>query len=324
MDPLLAVIASTVTLAVFSFVVGIRASRRSAMEERLESFKNERQTGPVAAAEGPVLRKRSYSGLPIFSTFLAQLGGSEQVAINLERAGLPLRVGEYYIIRYAMALLFLLIPFVFSQGVFAFIFAAGLAVLGYALPAMWVGSKRASRSKKMNGQLVEMLGMVSNSLKSGYGLMQSFEFAGKQIDAPLATELKRMLRDANLGMSGEDALQAMGERIGSADLDMVLTAINIQRAVGGNLSEILESVAHTMRERERIRGEIATLTPQQMMTGIIIGGLPVGMGALFMLINPDYMGLLFTTPAGRIMLLAAVALEFLGATSMKKLLAIEI
>ena len=147
MDPLLIVIAATVTLAVFSLVVGIRASRRTAMEERLESFKSERQAGPVAEAEGPVLRKRSYSGLPIFSTFLAQLGGSEQVAISLERAGLPLRVGEYYIIRYAMALIFLLIPFVFSRGVFAFIFAAGLAVLGYALPAVWVGSKRASRSK---------------------------------------------------------------------------------------------------------------------------------------------------------------------------------
>src|SRR3970040_2149973 len=317
MDPLPIVIAATVMLAVFSLVVGIRASRRTAMEERLESFKNERQTGPVGEAEGPLLRRRSYSGLPIFSAFLAQLRGSEQAAINLERAGLPLRVGEYYIIRYAMALLFLLIPFAFSS-------AGGLAVLGYALPAMWVGSKRGSRSKKMNGQLVEMLGMVANSLKSGYGLMQSFEFAGKQLDAPLATELKRMLRDANLGMSAEDALQALGERIGSADLDMVLTAINIQRAVGGNLAEILESVAVTMRERERIRGEIATLTSQQRMTGIIIGGLPIGMGALFMLIKPDYMGLLFTTTAGRIMLLAAVVLEFLGAMSMKKLLAIEI
>src|SRR3990172_5019203 len=191
MDPLLIIIAATVMLAVFSLVVGIRASRRTAMEERLESFKSERQAGPVGEAEGPVLRKRSYSGLPIFSVFLAQLGGSEQAAINLERAGLPLRVGEYYIIRYAMALIFLVVPFVFSRGVFAFVFAGGLAVLGYALPAMWVGSKRASRSKKMNGQLVEMLGMVSNSLKSGYGLMQSFEFAAKQLDPPLSTELKR-------------------------------------------------------------------------------------------------------------------------------------
>lgn len=326
MDALLVVIALTVMLAVFSVVVGLRASRRSSMEERLESFRSDRQAGQEEQQEqeGPVLRQRSYSGLPILSAFLGQLRGSEQAALNLERAGLPLRVGEYYLIRYVAALGLAVVPFVFSRGVFAIVLAVGMAVLGYTLPAIWVGSKKGARAKKLNGQLVEMLGMAANSLKSGYGLMQSFEFAAKQLDPPLATELKRMLRDANLGMSGEDALQAMGERIGSVDLDMVLTAINIQRTVGGNLAEILESVVFTMRERERIRGEVITLTSQQRMTGFIIGGLPVGMALLFLLINPEYMGLLFTTTAGRIMLLVAVGLEFLGAMTMKKILAIEI
>jgi len=324
-DSLLIIIALTVLLAVFSLVVGIRTHRHSAMEERLEPFRGERQTVEGQRQEGPVLMKqRSYSGLPLLSTLIGQLRGSEQVALNLERAGVPLRVGEYYIIRYAAALLFFVVPFIFSRGAFAFILGLGLAVLGYSLPAMWVGAKKNARSKRLNAQIVEMLGMVANSLKSGYGLMQSFDFAANQMDPPLATELQRMLRDANLGMSGEDALRAMGERIASPDLDMVLTAINIQRAVGGNLSEILEGVAFTMRERERIRGEVATLTSQQRMTGIIIGGLPVGMGMLFMVINPDYMGLLFTTTAGQVMLVAAVMLELLGAMSMKKILAIEV
>lgn len=315
-------------LAVFTFIVGLRGGRTSAMEARLQSFRAERQEGPEDGKErpeGPVLRKRrSYSGLPLLSGLLGGMRGSEQAAVNLERAGVPLRVGEYYIIRYALAVVLFLAPFLFSRGIFAFILAIGLAVVGYALPAVWVGQKRGARMKRLNAQLVEMLGMVANSLKSGYGLMQSFEFSSKQLDAPMATELKRMLRDANLGMSGEDALNAMGERIDSVDLDMVLTAINIQRAVGGNLAEILEKVAYTMRERERIRGEIVTLTAQQRMTGIIIGGLPVGVGLLFMLINPDYMGLLFTTTVGRIMLLLAIVMEFLGAMIMKKLLAIEV
>ena len=325
MDPLLVVIALTVLLAVFSLVVGIRASRRSAMEQRLDSFRSDQQKVVAAVEEGPVLRQhRSYSGVPVLSAFIGQFRGSEQLAVNLERAGVPLRVGEYYLIRYVMAVMFLAVPFIFSRGVFAFILAIGAAALGYSLPAIWLGSKKGARTKRMNAQMVEMLGMVANSLKSGYGLMQSFEFASKQLDAPMATELKRMIRDANLGMAGEDALAAMGERIDSADLDMVLTAINIQRSVGGNLAEILESVSYTMRERERIRGEIMTLTSQQQMTGIIIGGLPVGMGLLFLLINPDYMGLLFTTMAGRIMLVLAVGLEFLGAISMKKILAIDI
>lgn len=324
MDPLLFIIALTVLLAVFSLVVGIRARRQSPLEDRLESFRGERQTVEVRRQEGPVLRQRSYSGLPLLSALIGQLRGSEQVALNLERAGVPLRVGEYYIVRYVAALLLFVVPFVFSRGVFAFVLGIGMAALGYSLPAMWVGAKRSARTKRLNAQMVEMLGMVANSLKSGYGLMQSFDFAANQMDPPLATELRRMLRDASLGMAAEDALRGMGERIDSADLDMVLTAISIQRAVGGNLAEVLEGVSFTMRERERIRGEITTLTSQQRMTGIIIGGLPVGMGLLFLLINPDYMGLLFTTTAGRVMLVMAVGLELLGIMSMKKILAIEI
>ena len=324
MDPLLIIIALTVLVTVFSLVVGIR-SRHSPMEERLESLRSERQTVEGQQQEGPALRKqRSYSGVPLLSALVGQLRGSEKVALNLERAGVPLRVGEYYIIRYVAALFFFVVPLIFAKGALAFLLGAGMAVLGYSLPAIWVNSKRSALVKKMDAQMVEMLGMVANSLKSGYGLMQSFEFASNQMDPPLATELRRMLRDANLGMSNEDALQGMGERIGSPDMDMVLTAINIQSAVGGNLSDILEGVSFTMRERERMRGEINTLTSQQRMTGIVIGGLPVVMGGVFMVINPDYMGLLFTRTAGQGMLVAAVVLEFLGVMSMKKILAIEV
>jgi tight adherence protein B len=154
--------------------------------------------------------------------------------------------------------------------------------------------------------------------------MQSFEFAGRQMEPPIALEIRRMIRDANLGMSAEDALTAMGERIASKDLDMVLTAINIQRAVGGNLAEVLDQVGTTMRERERIRGDIITLTSQQRMSGIVIGGLPIFMFALFMGMNPSYMGVLFTEMAGRVMLVAATSLEVLGYFSIKRIMAIEI
>lgn len=133
-----------------------------------------------------------------------------------------------------------------------------------------------------------------------------------------------MLREANLGLSAEDALNALGERINSKDLDMVLTAINIQRAVGGNLAEILDKVAFTMRERERIRGEISTLTAQQKMTGVVIGGLPIFMFLIFMVMNPSYMSLLFTELVGRVMIAIAIGLEFLGYLSIKRIMAIEV
>ncbi len=325
MNLLVILISAAVMLAVFALVVGIGGLRsKERMSERLEAYRSDRLPQATDEAQGPRLRKRSYSELPLYSAFLSQFKGSEAVAIHLERAGVPLRVGEYYLIRYGMAVVFFALPFVFSQTVFTVVIGLGLAGLGYMLPAAYMSSKKKARRTRIDGQLVEMLGLVSNALKSGYGLVQSFEFAARQMSPPLSQELRRMLREATLGLSAEDALNALGERIDSADLDMVLTAINIQRTAGGNLSEILESVAYTMRERERIRGEISTLTAQQRMTGVIIGLLPVGMGLLFMIINPDYMGLLFTELAGRVMLVAAVGLEIMGALAIRRVLAIDI
>lgn len=328
MDPLVLVIAGAIAVAIFSFVIGLRDTRARADDVMAHRLGTMRKEGVRVAAPaekiGPLLRQRVYSGMPLFSAFLTQFRASERVAVNLERAGLPLRVGEYYMIRFGLAFVCFLLPLAFSRAPFTFVVALGLGFLGYAMPALYVSSKRRSRTNKVNAQLTEMLGLIANSLKSGYGLMQSFEFAAKQVQPPLGNELKQMLRDANLGLAAEDALTALGERIDSADLDMVLTAINIQRAVGGNLAEVLEQVAFTMRERERIRGEIQTLTAQQRMTGIVIGGLPIGLGLLFMVINPEYMGLLFTETAGKIMLVLAVGLEVVGALSIRKILAIDV
>src|SRR3990170_2916684 len=318
MDPMMFVIAGLVLMSVVMLITGMAGAGKARMEDRLDQYRMDREVQPGAGLDRPRLRQRSYSGLPVLSVFLSQFKGSEQVAIFLEKAGVPLRVGEYYMIRYAMGGLFAVIPFIFSQTLFSVFIAFILAAVGYMLPAMYIGSKKRARTARTNAQLVEMLGLVANSLKSGYGLMQSFEFAARQMQPPLALELRRMLRDANLGLSAEDSLNAMGERIDSKDLDMVLIAINIQRTVGGNLAEILDQVAFTMRERERIRGEVVTLTSQQKMTGIVIGGLPVMMFLIFMVMNPGYMSLLFTEMAGRVMLAMAVGLEFLGYLTIKR------
>jgi tight adherence protein B len=330
MDPFIVAIAAVVLLAVFTVIWGLlgpKAEDESALSKRLGAYKGVPQgAGAPKTAEEKVarLRQRSYSGLPILSTFLAQFKGSEKVAIHLERAGVPLRVGEYYMIRWGVGAIFFVIPLVFGPSLFILGICAGMGLVGYMLPSYWIGSKRKSRMNHINAHLVDMLGMVSNSLKSGYGLMQSFEFASRQMDGPLSQEIRRMLREANLGLSAEDALNALGERVDSKDLDMVLTAINIQRAVGGNLSEVLDQVAFTMRERERIRGEIATLTSQQRMTGIVIGALPVIMFALFMVMNPPYMSLLFTELAGKAMLVTAIVLEVCGYFAIKRIMAIEV
>jgi tight adherence protein B len=328
MDPLVLVIALVVLLAVFSIIWGAfgpkPTEQQGGMSSRLDAYRPDYNQPVTTDEKVAKLKQRSYSGVPILSAFLAQFKGSEKVALHLERAGVPLRVGEYYMIRWGVAAIFFVIPLVFGPSLFILAVCLGMGFVGYMLPSVYIGNKRKSRMNRINAQLVDLLGLISNSLKSGYGLMQSFEFASRQMDGPLAVEIRRMLREANLGMSAEDALNSLGDRVDSKDMDMVLTAINIQRAVGGNLAEILDQVAHTMRERERIRGEIATLTSQQRMTGIVIGALPVIMFALFMVMNPAYMSLLFTELPGKIMLVTAVVLEFLGYLVIKRIMAIEV
>jgi tight adherence protein B len=132
------------------------------------------------------------------------------------------------------------------------------------------------------------------------------------------------MRDTAMGASIEQALTSLNERVGSSDFDIVITAILIQRSVGGNLAEILDNVAHTMRERERIRGEIRTLTSQQRLTGYVIGGIPIGLLIIFMMISPEFTSLLFSDPLGQKLLAAAAVSECLGFAVIQKIVNIEI
>jgi tight adherence protein B len=191
-------------------------------------------------------------------------------------------------------------------------------------PAFYMKRRREARSKKLESQLPETLTLVANSLKAGFGLLQSLSLAAEQMEHPVGTELNQTIHEMHIGSSAEEALLDLSTRCESYDLDLVVTAILVQRSVGGNLAEILETVAETMRERVRIRGEIQTLTAQQQMTGIIIGLLPLVVGGFFMIVSPEYIGLLFTESLGRIMLGIGIILETVGIMIIRRILDIEV
>jgi len=324
MQPLALLVALAVMAAVTLLVIGIsqaRGSGQRALSRRLESFSRGETGRPSGGGDESLLRPTDRGKLGPLAGILSGSQGVESSALALERAGIPLRVGEYMAIRFALAFVLLLVTFMLTRNV---LIALPMAPIGYFLPRWYVGSRRRHRQAKINGQLEEMLNLVSNSLKSGYGLLQSFEYASRQLGPPLADELKRMLQEANLGAGAEGAIQALAERIASPDMEMVVTAITIQKSVGGNLAQTLDNVAYTMRERARIRGEIRTLTSQQRMTGIIIGGLPIFVGGIMFAINPDYMLPLFTDSMGKILLLIAVGMEALGIVLIRSLLSFEV
>jgi len=309
----------TVALLVIGLSPGTGSGPRN-FTRRLEQIS--RGAGPPSNVPIPAyLRGRDPGKLGPFARLLGTSRGVESAALELDRADIPLRVGEYMALRFAVAAAFLLLTFIVTKMVYI---ALPMGVFGYFLPRFYVRSRRKGRQAKMNAQMVEMLGLVANSLRSGYGLLQGFEFASRQLAPPLGDEIKRMLQETSLGVNADEALQNLGERVSSADMEMVITAITIQRSVGGNLAQLLDGVSYTMRERERIRGDIKTLTSQQRMTGIVIGALPFFLGLLFFAINPDYMGVLFTETMGQVLVMVALGLEALGVVTIKSMLALEV
>jgi tight adherence protein B len=325
MQPLALLVALAVMATITLLVIGIsqaQGAAQRALTRRLEHFSRGETSRPSGDGDDKsLLRRTDRSKLGPFAGILAGSRQVESSTLALERAGIPLRVGEYMTLRVCLALILLLVTFTLMGNLFI---ALPMALIGYFLPRWYVSSKRHSRQAKINAQLEEMLTLVSNSLKSGYGLLQSFEYASRQLAPPIASELKRMLQEANLGAGAEAAIQALADRIASPDMEMVVTAITIQRSVGGNLAQTLDNVAYTMRERDRIRGEISTLTSQQRMTGFIIGGLPIFVGLMMFAVNPDYMLPLFTETTGKVMLLIAVGMETMGAVLIRSMLNFEV
>jgi tight adherence protein B len=301
------------------------ASPRGSLERRLGNLLAESTGFEVAAADFGALRQTRTGSLPFIGALLQGKEWTAETAARLESADLRLTVSEFVGLRVFLGLILgTLMILVLGSSLVGVLPAILLGFIGYKLPNFYVNFQRDKRIRKLNEQLPDALSMLANSLKAGFGLMQALDLASKELTHPLATELRRALNDINVGSSSEEALTAMAERSGSEDVDIVITAMLVQQSTGGNLAEILENVAHTMRERIRIRGEIKTLTTQQVFTGFIIGALPIVIGLLISLVNPTYITPLFTETAGNVMLGGAAVLEFFGVMLIKRILAIEV
>jgi tight adherence protein B len=326
MDPLalgaaLAVLVTTVLGIVFLSSAATSAGGGRARNRLQSLFGDSVLERPTV---GSALREQRSGDLLGGGSFLGQ-EWTAKTAMDLDQADVHLRVGEYVALRLGMALLFFAGVFVLVPSrPTAMVLGIALGAVGYVAPAFFVRTRKQKRLSKLESQLEEALTLTSNSLKAGFGLLQSLDLAAQQLEHPIATELRRMLHDINIGSSTEEALVALSQRAGSYDLDIVITAILIQRTVGGNLAEILETVAHTMRERARIRGQVRAMTSQQRMTGFILGALPVGIMGILFLLSHDYMMPLLTTVPGQVLLVGAGIMELIGVLIIRRILAIEV
>lgn len=213
-------------------------------------------------------------------------GFAQRLARDLARADVKMTAGEFLILQFLAT----------ASGGLAAYFLSGESLLlglvgllaGYFIPRLWLNRRIAARLGAFNSQLPGTIDLLANSLRAGYSLLQAMETVSREAPEPTATEFRRVVREVGLGLSPQEALDHLVRRMQSDDLELMVTAINIQHEVGGNLAQILESIAHTIRERVRIKGEIATLTAQQVISGYIISALPILLALVLYLINREY------------------------------------
>jgi tight adherence protein B len=221
------------------------------------------------------------------------------LARELARADLALKPSEFLAIRFAATVGVPLVMIVLSPIVSLFsspiLWLIG-AVVGYWVPGFWLNRRKSKRLKAFNGGLADTITLLANSLRAGSSFLQSVEMVCREAQPPISTEFTRVIREVNLGLPLDDALANLSRRVKSEDLELMVTAIAIQHQVGGNLAEILDTIAFTIRERVRIKGEIKTLTAQQRMSGYVVGFLPVALVLVMQVVAPTFMAPMFQQP----------------------------
>ena len=316
-----------VGLALVGLAVGLGAyalaSLASSTDESLNAVLRPYSEGPVAPDEmdGQLAQTALLQrAVELTEEFAERQGFLVKVERALERADLPLRAAEALFFYGAGAVLVSLLALALGG------FTMGLIVAGLTLlvPPALVNFLASKRSKKFSAALPDTLNLLSGSLRAGYSLLQGVEAVSKEVGDPMGQELRRVITEARLGREIEDAMDAVAERMDSPDFAWAVMAIRIQREVGGNLSELLLTVADTMVHRERLRRDIAALTAEGKISAIILGLLPVGLGAFMWMSNPVYMKPLGATTMGHVLLAVALVSLLIGFAWMKKIINIKI
>lgn len=282
----------------------------------------QRHGSDEAQPRGAVLLKEDAFGEDSsLNKALRRFAWSERRAKLLDKADVALKVSEYVIIAIvAFALVALLVTVI--SGLWPV--GLGFGIIAVLVLEYWVSSRAKKRLALFNKQLPLALESMSVSLKSGFGVMEAVATVVREMDAPVSTEFQRVIDEARVGGSFESGLASMVERIDSQDLRIVARALEIHRKIGGDLAEILDQVAKTMREREELRGHIEALTAQQRFGGMVVGLLPIWVAGVFLVFDPSFISPLWQETAGRILLAVLVAMEAAAFFFMRRIMSIEV
>ena len=331
------IVAGIAALAILLIAVGVASSGGSGISDRLERYASGQKPDKKAKStgQGPISDLIAQSeALANFNKVVEGRDFGANLSREIARADLKLKPTEF---------IFIWIGSIIGIPVAMFIFSFALpalgnpimlligALIGFWLPRFWLNRRKSGRLNAFNKQLPDTITLIANALRAGSSFLQAIELVVRESRPPISTEFSRVIREVNLGLPFEQALENMVRRVRSDDLELMATAISIQYQVGGNLAEILDSIAYTIRERVRIKGEIRTLTAQQRLSGYVVAGLPIGLAAFLFVAAPGFMAPMFLNPpsvlglpAGVVILMFGGFMMFLGFLAIRKIVDIEV
>jgi tight adherence protein B len=295
------VVAALAAGAIVLIALGIALSGSGGVTlERLERYAaSAKPEGGASGGQGVAELIQKSAALAQLNKVVERRDFGANLLRDLGAADLKLKPSEYLGIWAGLTIgvpvVMFLVGFVVPSLQNPLILLLGL-LLGFMLPRLWLGRRKSSRLKAFNKQLPDTITLIANALRAGSSFLQAIELVVRESRPPISTEFGRVIREVNLGLPFDVALENMVRRVKSEDFELMATAIAIQHQVGGNLAEILDSIAFTIRERIRIKGEIRTLTAQQRMSGYVVGGLPFFLALFIYLAAPTFFNPMFAKP----------------------------
>jgi len=319
------VIVAATMLAVAALVgsVAVVFGRRQAtVERRLAGYEPIQQAVAVGGGQGAIAPPQTnvvQQGVDIASRIGQRTGALARLETLLEQADMPLRAGEllFYVPTFAIfAFLFLSIVF----GLIAGLIAAFFVVI---IPIVVVQNRARKRLARFDTLLPSTLTLLASSLRAGFSLMQGLETVAQETAEPMRSELQRVFTEVRLGRTVEDALGEVADRMNSRDLAWTVMAIRIQREVGGNLSSLLDTVSHTMTQRERLRREVHALTAEGRLSAVVLSLFAPAMALILWLVRPEYIETLFDYTIGIIAVIVGIILNIVGWFWLRRVVDIE-
>src|SRR5688572_16946412 len=271
-------------ILIILLIIGVIVSSNSEtaiVEQRLDQyFENEKPDDADRQAQRAALTEW-------VSRRVEKTSFGDRIARELARADLKFKVGEYLaLIAISIVVGGALTWLIGNRHPVSLLIGA---IFGAFAPRFYVSRQKQMRLRKFNEQLADMLNLMVNGLRAGYSTMQAMESISKELPSPISDEFRRVVQEMQIGITMETALENLLRRIPSEDLDFVVTSINVQREVGGNLSEILDTISFTIRERVRIKGEIRVMTSQVRTSGSVLSLIPLFLTLILWFLNPEYL-----------------------------------